>query len=129
MPELKALARIDIKMHVTQMNGHYDIILGRDILSKLGIILDFQQQIVCWEDEIVQMRPTTCTQETTYNVDNTPDITAETDRMSGILDAKYKPADLNEVATKNENLTLDQQTKLHELLKKYESLFDGTLGQ
>ena len=66
MPELKNSAIVDVQMHVTQMNGHYDIILGRDILSKLGIVLDFQQQIVCWEDEIVQMKPTTCTQETTY---------------------------------------------------------------
>ena len=117
MPELKISATVDVQLHVTQMNGHYDIILGRDILSKLGIILDFQQQIVCWEDEIVHMRPTTCTQETTYNVNDTPDITAETDRMSKILDAKYSPADLDEVAKKNENLTLDQKAKLHELLK------------
>ena len=109
MPELKISATVDVQLHVTQMNGHYDIILGQDILSKLGIILDFQQQIVCWEDEIVQMRPTTCTQETTYNVNDTPDITAETDRMSKILDAKYRPADLNKVAKKNENLTLDQK--------------------
>ena len=129
MPELKSSATVDVQLHVTQMNGHYDIILGRDILSKLGIILDFQQQIVCWEDEIVHMRPTTCTQETTYNVNDTPDITAETDRMSKILDAKYSPADLDEVAKKNENLTLDQKSKLHELLKKHESLFDGTLGK
>ena len=129
MPELKSSAIVDVQLHVTHMNGHYDIILGRDILSKLGIILDFQQQIVCWEDEIVHMRPTTCTQETTYNVNDTPDITAETDRMSKILDAKYSPADLDEVAKKNENLTLDQKSKLHELLKKHESLFDGTLGK
>ena len=129
MPELKSSAIVDVQLHVTQMNGHYDIILGRDILSKLGIILDFQQQIVCWEDEIVHMRPTTCTQETTYNINNTPDITAETDRMSKILDAKYSPADLDEVAKKNENLTLDQKSKLHEWLKKHESLFDGTLGK
>ena len=100
MPELKSSAIVDVQMHVTQMNGHYDLILGRDVLSKLGIVLDFQQQIVCWEDKIVQMKPTKCTQETTYNVNNTPGITAETDRMSKILDAKYKPADLNEVATK-----------------------------
>ena len=30
MPELKLLVKIDIIMHVTQMNGHYDIILGQD---------------------------------------------------------------------------------------------------
>ena len=55
MPELKISAIVDVQMHVTQMNGHYNIILGRDIFSKLGIILDFQQQILCWEDEIVHI--------------------------------------------------------------------------
>ena len=73
---------VDVQLHVTQMNGHYDFILGRDVLSKLGIVLDFQQQIVRWEDKIVQMKPTKCTQETIYNINNTPDITTETDRMS-----------------------------------------------
>ena len=46
MPELKALAKIDVKMHVTQMNRHYDVILGQDVLSKLRIVLDFEQQLV-----------------------------------------------------------------------------------
>ena len=107
MPELKALARIDIKMHVTQMNGHYDVILGQDVLSKLGIVLDFEQQLVQWDSKIVEMRPTECTQETSYYVNNTLDIAAETDCMSKILDAKYQPADLDKVAAKNENLRLE----------------------
>ena len=66
MPELKASAKIDVKMHVKQMNGHCDVILGQDVLSKLGIVLDFEQQIVRWDNKIVEMRPTECTQETSY---------------------------------------------------------------
>ena len=101
MPELKALAIVDVKMDVTQMNGHYNIILRQHVLSNLEIVLDFKQQIVRWGDKIVEMRPTECTKETTYyNVNNMPDIAAETDSMSKILDAKYKPVDLNEVAAK-----------------------------
>ena len=129
MPELKALAKIDVKMHVMQINGHYDIILGQDVLSKLGIVLDFEQQLVRWGNNIVKMRPTECTQETSYFVNDTPDMAAETDHMSKFLDAKYQPADLNKVAAKNKNLTLEQQEKIYRLLKKHETLFDGTLGQ
>ena len=91
------MAKIDVKMHVKQMNGHYDVILGQDVLSKLGIVLDFEQQLVWWDNKIVKMSPTECTQETSYFVNNTPDIAAETDHMSNILDAKYQPADLDKV--------------------------------
>ena len=75
-------------------------------------MLDFEQQLVQWYNKIVKTRPTECTQETFYYVNNTPDIDAKTDHMSKILDAKYQPADLNEVAAKNENLTLEQQKKI-----------------
>ena len=42
IPQLKALAKIIVKMHVTQMNRHYDVIMGWDVLSKLAIILDLK---------------------------------------------------------------------------------------
>ena len=48
MLDLKASAKIDVKMYVTTINGHYDFILGQDVLSKLGIVLDFEQQLVRW---------------------------------------------------------------------------------
>ncbi len=46
-----------------------------------------------------------------------------------ILDAKYSKADLQSVVRDNcKHLSADQQKKLLQLLKKYELLFDGTLG-
>jgi hypothetical protein len=46
-----------------------------------------------------------------------------------ILDAKYKKADLQAIVRDNcKHLSTDQQKKLLQLLKKYESLFNGTLG-
>jgi hypothetical protein len=45
------------------------------------------------------------------------------------LDAKYKKADLQLIVRDNcKQLSADQQKKLLKLLKKYELLFDGTLG-
>ncbi len=45
-----------------------------------------------------------------------------------ILDAKYRKADLQSVVRDNcKHLSANQQTKLLQLLKKYESLFDCTL--
>eukprot|EP00804_Cyclotella_cryptica_P029201 CCRYP_005341-RB/>CCRYP_005341-RB protein AED:0.20 eAED:0.20 QI:0/0/0/1/0/0/3/3948/361 len=46
-----------------------------------------------------------------------------------ILDAKYEKADLQSVVDNNcPHLSLQDQNKLLELLRKYKDLFDGTLG-
>ncbi len=46
-----------------------------------------------------------------------------------IQDAKYSKADLQSVVRDNcKHLSADQQKKLLQLLKKYEALYDGTLG-
>ena len=80
-------------------------------------MLDFEQQLVQWYNKIVKTRPTECTQETFYYVNNTPDIDAKTDHMSNILDAKYQPENLDKVAAKNKNVMAEQRRVLHELLK------------
>jgi hypothetical protein len=57
---------------------------------------------------------------------NTQDATKGVTR---ILDAKYKKADLQSIVRDYcKDLSTDQQKKLLQLLKKYEMLFDGTLG-
>jgi len=48
--------------------------------------------------------------------------------MTGILDAKYKEANLDEIAANADHLTNSEQQSLLKLLKKYEDLFDSTLG-
>jgi hypothetical protein len=49
--------------------------------------------------------------------------------VTRILDAKYQKSDLQSIARDNcKHLSADQQKKLLQLLKKYETLFDGTLG-
>jgi hypothetical protein len=59
-----------------------------------------------------------------------PQSTQEaTKRVTRILDAKYQKADLQSIVKdKCKHLSADQQKKLLQLLTKYESLFDGTLG-
>jgi hypothetical protein len=49
--------------------------------------------------------------------------------VTQIVDAKYQKADLQSFVRDNcKHLSADQQKKLLQPLKKYESLFDGTLG-
>jgi hypothetical protein len=52
-----------------------------------------------------------------------------TKRVTWILDAKYQKADPQSIGRDNcKHLSVDQQKKILRFLKKYESLFDGTLG-
>ncbi len=59
-----------------------------------------------------------------------PQCTQEaTKHVTQILDAKYQKADLQAIVSDNcKHLSADQQKRWLQLLKKYESLFDGTLG-
>jgi hypothetical protein len=60
-----------------------------------------------------------------------PQSTQEaTKRIAQILDTKYQKADLQSIVKDKckHDLTANQQKKLLQLLTKYESLFDGTLG-
>jgi hypothetical protein len=52
-----------------------------------------------------------------------------TKRVTWILDAKYKKEDLQSIVRNNcKHLSANHEKKLLQLLKKYETLFDGTLG-
>ena len=63
-------------------------------------------------------------------VRNDPEtIQAETKRIIDILDAKYEPADLNEVVKEIPEISDDEMKEIFKVLKKYEILFDGQLGK
>ena len=51
------------------------------------------------------------------------------ERTKKILDAKYDPADIRRYVEESTHLSKSEQTELQSLLKKYEDLFDGTLGR
>ena len=50
-------------------------------------------------------------------------------RVTRILDAKYEKADLKQLCRQQSHLSAHEQELLHDLLKTYEHLFDGTLGE
>jgi len=49
--------------------------------------------------------------------------------MVRILDSKYEKANLTEVVNGATHLNQSQKEKLHQLLLKYEDIFDGTLRE
>jgi hypothetical protein len=116
----------------------YDLILGTVTMKEFGIILNFRDKMITIDEIILPMRNINNLQGSSilrvlrhnHSLAMEPQSTKDaTERATWILDAKYSKADLQSVVRDNcKHLSADQQKKLLQLLKKYESLFDGTLG-
>jgi hypothetical protein len=84
-----------------------------------------------WDDAAIPWRNIDSTVEDIYLAEDCQSyqpIEQEMQQMTAILDAKYKKANLDEIAANADHLTNSEQESLLKLLKKYEDLFDGTLG-
>ena len=108
--------------------GNYDMIIGRDLMGELGFQLKFDTMEVAWNQIAIPMKPIDATPDEFFYIRESEAVSEATNRIKKILDAKYVKANLEEVAKANEKLKQEEQTKLLALLRKYESLFDGTLG-
>ena len=108
--------------------GNYDVIIGRELLHKLGFDISFSQKTMTWNNVTIDMEPPTCMKEDYFHMEEELFVSNETDRIAKILDAKYKPADLKEITENLSQLTNNQKEQLQMLLEKQNQLFDGTLG-
>ena len=115
--------------------SQYDMIIGRDLITELGINFIFSEGTMIWDHAVTPMldpkvfqneeQTDSLSQELLYSHD--PDTT-DAERIKHIIEAKYAPADLEKVVTENQILTQDQSQQLLNLLQKFEPLFDGSLG-
>ena len=138
LPELTSHRIIKAKVFVDTTTAptdtDYDIIIGRDLLTQLGLILDFQACTITWDGVVASMKERGALSKrkalfNTYQELLEPDSTKEaTKRVIGILDAKYEKADLHKLVEACTHLQKGDRDKLLRLLKQYEDLFDGTLG-
>ena len=113
------------------------MILGHDIMSELGITLDFKDQMMTWDDSTIHMKDPESLLDILDPVNDflrnsnqyeTEVLHEASIHLQKILDAKYEPADLVKVVWACKHLTEDEKHQLHSLLCKSEFLFDGTLG-
>ena len=107
-------------------------------MKKYGIILDFKDKMITVDEVKLPMQNINYLQGSStlrvlklnHSLAMEPQSTQNaTKHAARILDAKYKKADLWPIVRdKCKHLSANQQKKLLQLLKKYELLFDGTLG-
>jgi hypothetical protein len=121
----------------------YGLIIGKQTLHDIGAVLDFKERSITIDSVLLPMRSIIGLQRNpsvtrALRCNNTHNICLAqeqvstkdgTKRVIEILDAKYDKADLPALIRDNcSHLTPSYQEKLLSLLLKYETLFDGTLG-
>jgi hypothetical protein len=118
----------------------YDIILGRDSLSSIGIQLDFEGQQVIWQgdaspmlsvDDLARMGPRPHQlRDALYIRFINAEAAAEAEALiTEIAEAKYQKVDTDEVAANATHLEEDQREDLARLLRQFPKLFSGKLGK
>jgi hypothetical protein len=109
------------------------MIIGRDIMHSLGINLLFDTAEISWDNAKIHMQHPemlkdnwvdALEQEILYAHD--PDTT-DAERIQGIIESKYTPADLSKIVEECIHLEQAERRQLLHLLQKYEDLFDGSL--
>jgi hypothetical protein len=132
------LAEPDIVKYDKNNKQQYDLILGVKTMKEFGIILDFKDEMITLYEVKLPMQKikypkgssTICVLKLNHSLAMEPHSTQyATKCVTRILDAKYKKAYLQSIVRDNcKHLSSNQQKKLLQLLKQYESLFDGILG-
>ncbi len=128
----------DVVKYDNNSRPQYDLILGTVSIKEFGIILNFRDKMITIDEIILPIRNINNLQGSSmlqalrhnHSLSMQPQRTQDTTKCTTrILDAKYNKTDLQLVVRDNcKHLKADQQKKLLQLLMKYESLFDGTLG-
>ena len=133
LPEFNESATVKQTFHVCDQKMPYDIIMGRETLQKLGIVLDFKESQIIWNETSVEMKTPneldkksnlltlTSANEPAYCVQNS-------ERAERILDITSSAADIPAIVGKLNYLNQDQKRSLQCLLQEHENLFDGNIG-
>ena len=98
------------------------MILGRDFLLNMKINPCFSTRIVNWEELTILFKP-----HTFWNDSNNIQATI-THFTAEIQASKYEHVSVQEVASRQTHLTIQQQQDLANVLIKYPKRFSGELG-
>ena len=99
-------------------------------MREIGISLDFKNSIITWDNLRLDMKFKHMREHNTIiSQSKEPNATQEmTARATRILDSKNKKADLEQITKNTSHLSSNEQQQLYQVLKKHETLFNGTLG-
>mgnify|MGYP002063084857 CR=1 FL=1 len=112
----------------------YDMIIGMDLMTSIGIYVDTSTKEVKWEGHAIPLKQHGDLQskemvQHIYHISQQPTIITEVEeRQSRILDADYSTVDIDEHIDELKHLNLEEKKLLKEMLKRHTELFSGGLG-
>ena len=112
LPELNHSAKIYAKCHSMDKLLNYNLILGKDILHKLGIIINFESKTITWQEVSISMKQPNCTAKEFFIIKESHPVRIATKRIKQILDAEYEEINLKSTVM-NLNYLKDKQKILY----------------
>ena len=128
LPELYNDRIIEHTFHLLPTPIGYDMIVGTDLMSDLGIKLNFQDATVEWDEASIPFKHKDAKFETDLHIEDSSAVRESTTRMKQILDATYEKVELHQIVSVCTHLSETEHRLLHNAVQEYETLFDGTLG-
>ena len=86
-------------------------------MELLKIKLDFDDMTITWNEVSVPMKDINVEAEELFAIHDSKCMAEAMDRVKTILDAKYEPADLDEIVKGCKHLNEEEKRKLYHLLK------------
>jgi transposase InsO family protein len=138
LPEFSTNKTVQWVCHVDDTTApdkaQYDIIIGTDLMSVLGMDIQFSSKKICWDDVEIPMKTkgsinNDAIAQYLYNVANDIPLLQEAEsRQKRILDADYKAVDIDDYISSLPHLNDKDKAKLIKMLTKHQRLFGGGLG-
>jgi transposase InsO family protein len=138
-PELTTSKSVTWICHVddktSQKQSQYDMIIGMDLMTEIGIMVDTQDKCVKWETYATPLKQrgelhSTESVQMLYHMTQEVEVLQQAEnRHSRIIDSDYSATDLNEFCKELAHLSLEEQQMLKRTLSKHESMFQGGLGK
>ncbi|GKY96404.1 hypothetical protein MPSEU_000599900 [Mayamaea pseudoterrestris] len=113
------------------------MLLGRDVLTALGLTIDFGDKQINWGNQSTPMvtmedlsnRPKQIRDSLIERFVLFSDTEPDLHTSEEILSAKYNKVSTDEVADQSTHLNEEQRTDLKRLLRRFPALFSGKLGK
>jgi hypothetical protein len=114
LTELQANRKIEKSFHVVDIGlKNYDMIIGRNLITSLQLDIKGSDLSIKWDDAAIPWRNIDSTVDNIYLAEDPQSyqpVEQEMQRTTDIPGAKYKKANLEEIATIADHLTNSEQT-------------------